>query len=91
MIKKLLGSEKQMVKYIFTIQSLIKQTKSENLVFKKERTKYLDILKIRGGKRQRPFCINQCILLCWGNSRSYEVIKTKCDRRRFLMQIKRKC
>ena len=84
-----LSLEKRRVKCIFTIQSLLKQRRSENLVFQKKGSNYLDILKIRGGKMQRPFCINQCILLLGENSKSYEVSETKCDHRKLLMQIKK--
>ena len=89
-VKKHLSSEKQRVKCILIFQSLLRQRRSENLVFQKNESKYLHILKMRGGNMQRHFCINQCILLFWGNSKSFEVIETKCDHRKLLMQVKKR-
>ena len=88
-VKQCLSLEKQSIKYISTFQSLIKQRRSETFVFQKEGSKYLAFLKIRGGKRQRPFCINQCILLLGGNSKSYKVSETKCDHRKLMKIIER--
>jgi hypothetical protein len=88
--KKHLSSEKQRVQCIFTIQSLLKQRRSEKLVLQKKGSKYLYIVKMRGGKLQITFCINQCILLLEGNSKSYVVSDTICDHRKLLMKMKKR-
>ena len=89
-VKNYLSLDKRRVKCSFTIQSLLKQRRSENLVFQKNESKYLDILKMRGGNMQRHLCINECILRFRGNSKSYEVSETKWDHRKLLMQVKKK-
>lgn len=87
--KKHLSSEKQRVQCIFTIQSLLKQRRSENLVLQKKGSTYLYIVKVRCGKLQITFCIKQCILLLGGNSISYVVSDTICDQRNLLKMKKR--